>query len=242
MCNRVLGYRGAKKIASQWFSQQIPTGIFPSAFRLWTLSNLLFCTSVGRIHCVEVCLGVSLLLFVVRKSFNAACFICQGASRTAEDGDRERRTVDDRDERIGGAPRGSASRGLPPGPNPGAANRVRNGPEQAISNPASRVQQSGECTDVLLKSQTPAVCFFITASIKVTLQYFIYCLQQMWSVLNFIPHFREHIATCNFSCREGEEGEHAAPPRSSSQRIVLRPHSPSWPIENFHVTGGNTLI
>ncbi|CAJ1075823.1 casein kinase I isoform X2 [Xyrichtys novacula] len=66
-----------------------------------------------------------------------------GASRTAEDGDRERRAGDDKDERIGGVPRGSASRGLPPGPNPGAANRVRNGPEQAISNPASRVQQSG---------------------------------------------------------------------------------------------------
>lgn len=75
-----------------------------------------------------------------------ADLIYQGASRTAEDGDRERRTGDERDERIGGAPRGSASRGLPPGPNPGAANRVRNGPEQAISNPASRVQQSGECT------------------------------------------------------------------------------------------------
>ncbi|XP_034566942.1 casein kinase I isoform X1 [Notolabrus celidotus] len=66
-----------------------------------------------------------------------------GASRTAEDGDRERRAGDDKDERIGGAPRGSASRGLAPGPTPGAANRVRNGPEQAISNPASRVQQSG---------------------------------------------------------------------------------------------------
>uniref|UniRef100_A0A665W8X1 non-specific serine/threonine protein kinase n=1 Tax=Echeneis naucrates TaxID=173247 RepID=A0A665W8X1_ECHNA len=38
-----------------------------------------------------------------------------GASRTAEDGDRERRTGDERDERIAGAPRGSASRGLPPG-------------------------------------------------------------------------------------------------------------------------------
>lgn len=87
----------------------------------------------------------------------------QGASRTAEDGDRERRTGEERDERIGGAPRGSASRGLPPGPNPGAANRVRNGPEQAISNPASRVQQSGECTVKLLKSQTP-VCLLITES------------------------------------------------------------------------------
>lgn len=72
--------------------------------------------------------------------------ICQGASRTSEDGERERRTGDDRDERIGGAPRGSASRGLPPGPTSGAANRVRNGPEQAVSNPASRVQQSGEFT------------------------------------------------------------------------------------------------
>ncbi|TKS91542.1 Casein kinase I isoform epsilon [Collichthys lucidus] len=77
------------------------------------------------------------------KGFNVANLIYQGASRTAEDGDRERRTGDERDDRIGGGPRGSASRGLPPGPNPAAANRVRNGPEQAISNPASRVQQSG---------------------------------------------------------------------------------------------------
>ncbi|XP_053707288.1 casein kinase I isoform X2 [Synchiropus splendidus] len=65
-----------------------------------------------------------------------------GASRTAEDGDRERRAGDERDERIGGAPRGPAVRGPPPGPNSGPANRVRNGQEQAISNPASRVQQS----------------------------------------------------------------------------------------------------
>ncbi|CAB1341893.1 unnamed protein product [Coregonus sp. 'balchen'] len=64
-----------------------------------------------------------------------------GASRTAEDG--ERRGADERDERIVGGPLGSAARGLPPGPNPPAANRVRNGPEQAISNPASRVLQSG---------------------------------------------------------------------------------------------------
>uniref|UniRef100_A0A3B3ZGM4 non-specific serine/threonine protein kinase n=1 Tax=Periophthalmus magnuspinnatus TaxID=409849 RepID=A0A3B3ZGM4_9GOBI len=34
-----------------------------------------------------------------------------GASRTAEDGERDRRTGEDRDERIGGAPRGSAARG-----------------------------------------------------------------------------------------------------------------------------------
>ncbi|XP_014838579.1 PREDICTED: casein kinase I isoform epsilon [Poecilia mexicana] len=66
-----------------------------------------------------------------------------GASRSTEDGDRDRRAGDERDDRIGGAPRGSASRGLPSGPAPGAPNRVRNGPEQAISNPASRVQQSG---------------------------------------------------------------------------------------------------
>ncbi|XP_061604614.1 casein kinase I isoform X2 [Phyllopteryx taeniolatus] len=64
-----------------------------------------------------------------------------GATRTTEDGDRERRTGDERDDRV--PLRGSAARGLPPGPNSGPANRVRNGPEQAISNPASRVQQSG---------------------------------------------------------------------------------------------------
>lgn len=73
-----------------------------------------------------------------------ADLVYQGASRTAEDGDRERRAGDERDELICGVPRGSAARGLPPGPSPGPANRVRNGPEQAISNPASRVQQSGE--------------------------------------------------------------------------------------------------
>lgn len=77
---------------------------------------------------------------------NVPAIICQGASRTSEDGERERRTGDERDERIGGVPRGSASRGLPPGPTSGAANRVRNGQEQAISNPASRVQQSGAFT------------------------------------------------------------------------------------------------
>ncbi|XP_077590454.1 casein kinase I-like isoform X1 [Stigmatopora nigra] len=66
-----------------------------------------------------------------------------GATRTTEDGDRERRTGDDRDDRIGVAPRASGLRGLAPGPNPGPANRARNGAEQAVSNPASRIQQSG---------------------------------------------------------------------------------------------------
>lgn len=94
------------------------------------------------------------VLSVSGKSIIASNLIYQGASRSTEDGERERRTGDDRDERIGGAPRGSASRGLPPGPTSGAANRVRNGPEQAISNPASRVQQSGERISKLLKFQT----------------------------------------------------------------------------------------
>uniref|UniRef100_A0AAV2KL58 non-specific serine/threonine protein kinase n=1 Tax=Knipowitschia caucasica TaxID=637954 RepID=A0AAV2KL58_KNICA len=75
-----------------------------------------------------------------------------GASRTAEDGERDRRTGEERDERIGGAPRGSAARGIPPGPNPGAANRVRNGQEQAMSNPASRVQQSERERKVSMQS------------------------------------------------------------------------------------------
>ena len=67
----------------------------------------------------------------------------QGASRTAEDGERERRTAEERDDR-GAPPRGSATRGLPPGPNPPPANRVRHAAEQALSNPASRVLPSGE--------------------------------------------------------------------------------------------------
>ena len=68
-------------------------------------------------------------------------FLLQGASRTSEDGERERREAD---ERIGGGPR--APRALPPGGNPpGGVDRIRNGPNAAASNPASRgVPQSGE--------------------------------------------------------------------------------------------------
>uniref|UniRef100_G3NWT4 non-specific serine/threonine protein kinase n=1 Tax=Gasterosteus aculeatus aculeatus TaxID=481459 RepID=G3NWT4_GASAC len=55
-----------------------------------------------------------------------------GASRTAEDGERERRTGDERDERIGGAPRGSASRPSPTPPH-GSSSLVRNTSPRAIS-------------------------------------------------------------------------------------------------------------
>lgn len=48
--------------------------------------------------------------------------------------------------------------------------------------------------------------------------------------------FRQHVASRHLPRREGEEGEHAAPPRRPRQRLLLRPHSPSRPVENFHVT------
>lgn len=71
--------------------------------------------------------------------------VLQGASRTAEDGDRERREGKEGEERAGGGQRGAGGRALPPGPNPSAANRVRNEADAAPSNPATRgVQQSGE--------------------------------------------------------------------------------------------------
>ncbi|KAM7371097.1 hypothetical protein PAMP_010592 [Pampus punctatissimus] len=67
-----------------------------------------------------------------------------GASRTAEDGERERRDGKEGEERAGGGQRGAGGRALPPGPNPSAANRVRNEADAAPSNPATRaVQQSG---------------------------------------------------------------------------------------------------
>ncbi|KAG8008614.1 Casein kinase I isoform epsilon [Nibea albiflora] len=67
-----------------------------------------------------------------------------GASRTAEDGERERREGKEGEERAGGGQRGAGGRALPPGPNPSAANRVRNEADAAPSNPATRgVQQSG---------------------------------------------------------------------------------------------------
>lgn len=72
--------------------------------------------------------------------------------------------------------------------------------------------------------------------------FFLEYLHQMWFFQKqiWMHNFREHVASCNFSGREGEEGEHASPPRSSCQRIVLWPHSPSWPIQNFHITGEKT--
>ncbi|KAM4715584.1 casein kinase I isoform 2-T3 [Anableps anableps] len=67
-----------------------------------------------------------------------------GSSRTAEDGERERREGKEGEERAGPGQRGAGGRALPPGPNPCAANRVRNEPETAPSNQASRgAQPSG---------------------------------------------------------------------------------------------------
>lgn len=69
----------------------------------------------------------------------------QGASRTTEDGERERREGKEGEERAGGGQRGAGGRALPPGPNPSAANRARNEADAAPSNPATRgVQQSGQ--------------------------------------------------------------------------------------------------
>lgn len=72
--------------------------------------------------------------------------LTQGASRTTEDCDRERREGKDGEERGGGGQRGAGGRGLPPGPNPSAANRVRNEADAAApSNPATRGgQQAGQ--------------------------------------------------------------------------------------------------
>lgn len=104
-------------------------------------------------------------------------FAYQGASRTTEDGDREKKTGDERDERIGGGLRGPAARGLAAAPNPPAANRVRNGPEQANSNPASRVQQSGEF-DAKLQLLILALWFhFIPFSFVIYISLFV--LRQM---------------------------------------------------------------
>ncbi|PWA21926.1 hypothetical protein CCH79_00015666 [Gambusia affinis] len=64
-----------------------------------------------------------------------------GSSRTAEDGERERREGKEGEERAGAGQRGAGGRALPPGPNPGAANRVRNEPETTPSNQASRGAQ-----------------------------------------------------------------------------------------------------
>lgn len=83
--------------------------------------------------------------FVLYCSPYGFIWLCQGSSRTAEDKEKEQRGEgEERDERTGGGPQGSAARALPSGPNLPASNRVRNGPDPASSTPASRVPQSGE--------------------------------------------------------------------------------------------------
>ena len=78
----------------------------------------------------------------------------QGASRTTDDGERERREGKDGEERGGGGQRGAGGRGLPSGPNPSAANRVRNEADAAPSNPAPRgVQQSGQAAPLVVTQQ-----------------------------------------------------------------------------------------
>ncbi|KAI4790428.1 hypothetical protein KUCAC02_034639 [Chaenocephalus aceratus] len=76
-----------------------------------------------------------------------------GASRTKEEGARERRegkegnegkAGKEGEERAGGGQRAAGGRALPPGPSPAAANRVRNEADAAPSTPAPRgVQPSG---------------------------------------------------------------------------------------------------
>lgn len=74
----------------------------------------------------------------------------QGASRTTEDGERERREgKGGGEERAGGGQRGAGGRALPPALNPSGANRAKNEADAAPSNPATRgAQQSGAAVAV----------------------------------------------------------------------------------------------
>lgn len=70
--------------------------------------------------------------------------VLQGASRAAEDGERERNEGKGGEERAGGGQRGAGGRALPPAPNPSGANRAKNEADAAPPNPALRgAQQSG---------------------------------------------------------------------------------------------------
>ncbi|XP_061611081.1 casein kinase I isoform X3 [Phyllopteryx taeniolatus] len=67
-----------------------------------------------------------------------------GASRTAEDGDIERKEEKDEEERAGEGQRVAGGRALPSGPKPSAANRVKNEADVIQSKAVTRgVQQSG---------------------------------------------------------------------------------------------------
>lgn len=145
----------------------------------------------------------------------------QGASRTTEDGERDRRTGEERDERIGGAPRGSAARGIPPGPNPGAANRVRNGQEQAVSNPASRVQQSGEFSFTLESFLGNLVWNF----------FFLFYTFYMQCIGNASPRA---ISRAERERKVSMRLHRGAPANVSSSD---RSHCSSRPVQDFHITG-----
>ena len=94
----------------------------------------------------------------------------QGASRTKEEGARERRegkegnegkAGKEGEERAGGGQRAAGGRALPPGPSPAAANRVRNEADAAPSTPAPRgVQPSGQEGGLLVMLRSRMIRFF----------------------------------------------------------------------------------
>lgn len=71
------------------------------------------------------------------------------------------------------------------------------------------------------------------------LECFLENLTQKPSIIS-LP-YRQHVTSCNFPRWAGEEGEHAFTPWRSCQRIVLWPHSPTRPVQDFHVTGETTF-
>ena len=149
-------------------------------------------------------------------------------------GGREMRGMSGSEESPGGLHRGAFPRGptlLLPTESGMGQNR------QSLTQPHG----SPSLVSFLLRSQTP-ICPFnkLHLLLKDCSRCVFYFEHQMRSVLNSTYHFREHVATRNFSCREGTEGEHAPPSRSSCQRIVLGPHSPSRPVQNFHIPGEKT--
>lgn len=91
-------------------------------------------------------LEVTFALGNCRWFLHVCLWLLQGSSRTAEEKEKEQRggEGEERDERPGGGPQGSAARALPSGPNLPVPNRVRNGPDPAGSAPVPRVPQTGE--------------------------------------------------------------------------------------------------
>lgn len=138
----------------------------------------------------------------------------QGASRAADDAERERR---DREERLRHS-RNPATRGLPST----ASGRLRGTQEVAPPTPLTPTSHTGECTPC--RARLPLLTPQAGARPRVG--------------HSPRPSSRsQHLSTACLRHGARAESEYAAAPRRPGQRLLVRPHGPARYLAHVHLTG-----